>query len=88
MMVEAKKMMESPEFKKQMKQFEKSKEFKEATKKTKKMMEDPQTAARMAAQTEHMVSTKQNQNHDKLNSLSNYTFSKNSHQTFFRFVKH
>lgn len=57
MMAEARKMMDSPEFKKQMKEFEKSKEFKEATKKTKKMMEDPQTAARMAAQMEHMVNT-------------------------------
>lgn len=55
MMAEAKKMMESPEFKKQMKQFEKSKEFKDAAKKTQKMMDDPQTAARMAAQMEHMV---------------------------------
>ena len=55
MMAEAKKMMESPEFQKQMKQFEKSKEFKEATKKTQDMMKDPQTAARMAAQMEHMV---------------------------------
>jgi hypothetical protein len=57
MMAEARKMMDSPEFKKQMKQFEKSKEFKEATKKTKEMMDDPQTAARMAAQAEHMVRT-------------------------------
>jgi len=56
MMAEARKMMDSPEFKKQMKQFEKSKEFKDAAQKTKKMMEDPQTAARMAAQMEHMVS--------------------------------
>ena len=57
MMAEAKKMMESPEFKKQMKQFEKSKDFKEATKKTQKMMDDPQQAARMAAQMEHMVNS-------------------------------
>lgn len=55
MMAEARKMMDSPEFKKQMKAFEKSKEFKDAAKKTQQMMEDPQTAARMAAQAEHMV---------------------------------
>jgi len=61
MMAEAKKMMESPEFKKQMKEFENSKEFKEAVKKTKKMMEDPQTAARMEAQVEHMVQRGQNE---------------------------
>ena len=54
-MAEAKKMMESPEFQKQMKEFEKTKEYKDAVKKTKKMMEDPQQAARMAAQMEHMV---------------------------------
>ena len=57
-MAEAKRMMESPEFQKQMKEFEKSKEFKDAVKKTKKMMEDPQQAARMAAQMEHMVNMK------------------------------
>jgi hypothetical protein len=56
MMAEAKKMMESPEFQKQMKKLEKTKDFKEATKKAKQMMEDPQQAARMAAQMEHMVS--------------------------------
>lgn len=55
MMAEAQKMMDSPEFKKQMKQFEKSKEFKDASKKMKQMMDDPQTAARMQAQAEHMV---------------------------------
>ncbi len=61
MMAEAKKMMDSPEFKKQMKQFEKSKEFKDAAKKTEEMMKDPQTAARMAAQAEHMVKRGQDQ---------------------------
>ena len=54
-MAEAKKMMDSPEFQKQMKEFEKTKEFKDAAKKSKKMMEDPQQAARMAAKMEHMV---------------------------------
>lgn len=56
LMAEAQKMMNSPEFKKQMKQFEKSKEFKESQKKMAEMMNDPQTAARMQAQAEHMVS--------------------------------
>ena len=56
LMAEAQKMMNSPEFKKQKKQFEKSKEFKESQKKMKDMMNDPQTAARMQAQAEHMVS--------------------------------
>jgi hypothetical protein len=55
MMAEAKKMMDSPEFKKQMKQLEKSKDFKDAQKKAKDMMTDPQSAARMQAQMEHMV---------------------------------
>ena len=54
-MAEAQKMMSDPNFKKQMKQFEKSKEFKDASKKAKNMMEDPQAAARMQAQAEHMV---------------------------------
>ena len=55
MMEEAKKMMESSEFKSQMKTLEKSKEFKEAVKKTGDMMKDPSTAARMEAQMEHML---------------------------------
>ena len=54
-MAEAQKMMNSPEFKKQMKQFEKSGGFKQASEKMKQMMDDPQTAARMQAQAEHMV---------------------------------
>lgn len=56
LMAEAKKMMEGKDFQKEMKQFEKSKEFKEAAGKAKDMMEDPQTAARLQAQMEHMVS--------------------------------
>ena len=58
-MEEAKKMMESSEFKSQMKTLEKSKEFKEAVKKTGDMMKDPSTAARMEAQMEHMLITTQ-----------------------------
>jgi len=52
---EAKKMMEGKDFKKQMGTFEQSKEFKEASKKVKEMMDDPVSAARMQAQMEHMV---------------------------------
>jgi len=48
-------MMDSPEFKKQMKLMEKSKEFKEAKKKAQQMMDDPSSAARLEAQVEHMV---------------------------------
>ena len=55
MLAEARKMMDSPEFKKQMKLMEKSKEFKDAKKKTQQMMDDPSTAARLEAQMEHMV---------------------------------
>ena len=54
-MKEAQKMMESPEFKKQMKKFGKSKDFKQATQKAKAMMNDPATSARMEAQMEHML---------------------------------
>ena len=55
MLAEAKKMMDSPEFKKQMKMMEKSKDFKDAKKKAQEMMDDPSTAARLEAQMEHMV---------------------------------
>ncbi len=54
-MAEAQKMMNDPNFKKQMKQFEKSKEFKDAASRAKEMMEDPQTAARMQVQAEQML---------------------------------
>ena len=54
-MEEAKKMMNSKEFKKQMKTLEKDPKFKEAMAKTAKAMEDPQTAGLMAAQTEAML---------------------------------
>ena len=60
-MAEAKKMMESPEFKKQMKKLEGSKEFKESTKKAREAMKDPATAARMEAQMEHMLTKGQDQ---------------------------
>jgi erythromycin esterase-like protein len=54
-MREAQEMMKSPEFKKQMKKMQNSKDFKEATKKATDMMKDPGTAARLTAQMEHMV---------------------------------
>ena len=60
-MAEAKKMMESPEFKKQMKKLEGSKEFKESVKKSKEALKDPSTAARMEAQMEHMLTKGQEQ---------------------------
>ena len=60
-MAEAKKMMESPEFKKQMKKLEGSKDFKESTKKAREAMKDPATAARMEAQMEHMLTKGQDQ---------------------------
>jgi len=71
MMAEAKKMMESPEFKAQMKKLEKSKEFKEAVKKTGEMMKDPAQAARMEAQMEHML--KRGQDTMKKNAQSSMT---------------
>jgi hypothetical protein len=54
-MAEAKKMMESPEFKNQMKQFGNTKEFKDAQKKTGDLMKDPGQAAAMEAKMEHML---------------------------------
>ena len=55
MMKEAQKMMENPEFKKQMKKMAETKDFKENVKKSVDMMKDPSTAARLEAQMEHMV---------------------------------
>lgn len=54
-MAEAKKMMESPEYQKQMKQFAGSADFKDAAKKAGDMMKDPATAAEMEAKMEHMM---------------------------------
>lgn len=55
MMAEAKKMMESPEYQKQMKQFAKSKDFQDASKRAAAMMQDPAKAAEMEAKMEHMM---------------------------------
>lgn len=54
-MAEAKKMMESPEYQKQMKQFANSADFKDAAKKAGDMMKDPRKAAEMEAKMEHMM---------------------------------
>lgn len=54
-MAEAKKMMDSPEYQKQMKQFANSKDFKDATKKATELMKDPAQAAAMEAKMEHMM---------------------------------
>jgi hypothetical protein len=53
-MAEAKKMMDNPEFVKQMQQLTKSKEFKESMKKTQDMLSDPNVAAQAEAKFEHM----------------------------------
>ena len=55
MMAEAKKMLESPEYQKQMKQFAKSKDFQDASKKASAMFKDPAKAAEMEAKMEHMM---------------------------------
>lgn len=55
MMKEAQKMMQSPEFQKQMKKLTENKEFKSGVEKSVNMMKDPTTAARLEAQMEHMV---------------------------------
>lgn len=55
MMAAAKAMMENPAYKKNMEAFQNSAEFKESVKKTKEAMEDPDTAARLQAQVEHMA---------------------------------
>eukprot|EP00980_Cylindrotheca_fusiformis_P007111 scaffold1489_cov194-Cylindrotheca_fusiformis.AAC.21 len=55
LMAEAKKMMDSPEYQKQMKQFANSNDFKEAAKKASELMKDPAQAAAMEAKLEHMM---------------------------------
>ena len=55
MMAEAKKMMDNPHFQKKMKEMGNSKDFKEATKKSLDMMNDPAKAAEMEAKYEHMM---------------------------------
>lgn len=54
-MAEAKKMMDSPEWKKKMKDLTNNKDFKANVDKVKKTMEDPNEAAKMQAKMEHMV---------------------------------
>jgi hypothetical protein len=55
MMAAAKEMMADPEFQKEMKRLQNSKEFKEATKKTTELLKDPNTAAATEAKAEHML---------------------------------
>merc|ERR1712174_80734 len=54
-MEEAKKMRESPEFQAEMKEMTGTDAYKEAIQKTKQVMEDPNEAAKLQAQMEHMV---------------------------------
>ena len=55
MMEAAKKMMEDPQFQKEMKKLQNSKEFKESIKKTQEMLKDPNLAAKNEAKMEHML---------------------------------
>ena len=55
LMAEAKKMMESPEYQKQMKEWANSADFKDAAKKAGDVMKDPAKAAEMEAKMEHMM---------------------------------
>jgi hypothetical protein len=54
-MAEARKMMDSPGYQKEMKKLSNSKEYKDSIKKTGDMMKDPSTAAQAEAKFEHMV---------------------------------
>lgn len=54
-MAEAKKMMESPEWKKKMKNLTNDKAFKQSTQAAAKVMEDPNEAAKLQAKMEHMM---------------------------------
>lgn len=54
-MAEAQKMMNDPEFQKQMKKLTNSKDFKQSIKKTQEVMNDPNTAADMEARVESMI---------------------------------
>lgn len=58
-MAEAKKMMESPEWKKKMKEVTNDKAFKANVDNVKKTLEDPNEAAKMQAKMEHMMKTGQ-----------------------------
>jgi hypothetical protein len=55
MMAAAKEMMADPEFQKEMKRLQNSKEFKEATKKMTETFKDPNVAAATEAKAEHML---------------------------------
>ena len=55
MMAEAKKMMDSPEFQKQMKKLTNEPEFKDSVKKTTDMFKDPTKSAQAEAKFEHML---------------------------------
>ena len=59
-MAEAKKMMESPDWKKKMKELTNDKAFKSNIENVKKTMEDPNEAAKMQAKAEHMLKVGQN----------------------------
>lgn len=54
-MAEAKKMMESPEWKKKMKNLTNDKNFKQSAQAAAKAMEDPNEAAKLQAKMEHMM---------------------------------
>jgi len=60
LMAEAKKMMESPEWKKKMKALTNDKSFKANVENVKKSLEDPNEAAKMQAKVEHMMKVGQN----------------------------
>lgn len=60
-MKEAQEMMNNPEFIKQMKELQKSKEYNDAMKKTKEMLSDPTKAAHAEAKLEHMAKIGQEQ---------------------------
>lgn len=60
-MAEAKKMMENPEWVKQMKQLQNSREFKESVKAASEVMADPNAAAHAEAKYEHMAEVGQQQ---------------------------
>ena len=59
-MAEAKKMMESPEWKKKMKELTNDKAFKSNIDNVKKTMEDPNEQAKLPAKMEHMMKVGQN----------------------------
>jgi len=61
MMAEAQKMMQDPQFQAKIKEMSGGTQFKESLKKTKDLLDDPSTAARMQAQMEHMVKVGQDQ---------------------------